>query len=240
MKLLNLKLKKLIYWKYSGNFPSPFKSEGTEIEEFRQYQTWDDANLINWKISAKNNEFFINLFRQEKDASLHFFFDINYNWKWWNKKSAKKNIYDTILKILIWSQKNWVSIKWSLNDIKEKKIKHYNLKNNIKNWHRLIKNIEKNIKKISKKKHISYIQDFVKYKLWSSKKEIIIIFSDFSSFEEEQYKKLLKLNQKKEIILAQIPIVYFSWINFNRYTINSENIKKNKKLLKKFSIIDLS
>lgn len=45
----------------------------------RKYSAGDSASQINWKLSAKYQELYTNIFQQEKSLNLDMFFDINYN-----------------------------------------------------------------------------------------------------------------------------------------------------------------
>jgi uncharacterized protein (DUF58 family) len=60
-------------------FRTIFKGEGLEPEDIREYVWGDDPRYINWKVSAKYNKLFVNVFRQERDVDLHLFVDINSN-----------------------------------------------------------------------------------------------------------------------------------------------------------------
>jgi uncharacterized protein (DUF58 family) len=45
----------------------------------RKYSSGDSAAQINWKLSAKYQELYTNIFQQEKSLDLDIFLDINYN-----------------------------------------------------------------------------------------------------------------------------------------------------------------
>ncbi|MEI7919047.1 MAG: DUF58 domain-containing protein [bacterium] len=45
----------------------------------RKYVVGDSASQINWKVSARHQELYTNIFQQEKSLQVDIFLDVNYN-----------------------------------------------------------------------------------------------------------------------------------------------------------------
>ncbi len=60
-----------------GNFQSVFKGSGLEFDDLRQYQYGDDIRSIDWNASAKGHGTYIKIFREEKEQTVFFLFDVS-------------------------------------------------------------------------------------------------------------------------------------------------------------------
>lgn len=76
-----LKIKKLLGRRGSGNFGSLLHGSGVDLAENRAYVAGDEKRSINWKMSAKYDQLFVNLFHDEKMLDVHLCCDVNYNRK---------------------------------------------------------------------------------------------------------------------------------------------------------------
>jgi len=64
---------------YSGEFVSKEKWNWYDFEDIKEYQKWDSIKQINWKLSAKYDKLFTNLYKIEKDLNVNLIIDNNYN-----------------------------------------------------------------------------------------------------------------------------------------------------------------
>ncbi|MBN1555565.1 MAG: DUF58 domain-containing protein [Phycisphaerae bacterium] len=55
---------------FSGQYHSAFKGRGIEFEEVRPYQVGDDVRAIDWNVTARFNEPFVKLFREERELTV--------------------------------------------------------------------------------------------------------------------------------------------------------------------------
>jgi uncharacterized protein (DUF58 family) len=76
---LEEKLQQQIEGERYGALRSFFYGTGLEVEDFRTYQTGDSLRTINWKLSAKHDELWINKRHDEKDIHVDILLDINTN-----------------------------------------------------------------------------------------------------------------------------------------------------------------
>lgn len=61
----------------AGSWHSAFKGRGIEFEEVRPYQVGDDVRAIDWNVTARCNQPFIKLFREEREMSVMLLVDIS-------------------------------------------------------------------------------------------------------------------------------------------------------------------
>lgn len=54
----------------AGSWNSAFKGRGIEFEEVRPYQVGDDVRSIDWNVTARTNQPFVKLFREEREMSV--------------------------------------------------------------------------------------------------------------------------------------------------------------------------
>lgn len=61
----------------AGNWHSAFKGRGIEFEEVRPYQIGDDVRSIDWNVTARSDQPFVKLFREERELSVMLLVDLS-------------------------------------------------------------------------------------------------------------------------------------------------------------------
>ena len=61
----------------AGSWNSAFKGRGIEFEEVRPYQPGDDVRAIDWNVTARSDQPFIKLFREEREMSVQLLVDLS-------------------------------------------------------------------------------------------------------------------------------------------------------------------
>lgn len=61
----------------AGNWHSAFKGRGIEFEEVRPYQVGDDVRAIDWNVTARSDQPFVKLFREERELAVHLLVDLS-------------------------------------------------------------------------------------------------------------------------------------------------------------------
>ena len=61
----------------AGSWHSAFKGRGIEFEEVRPYQVGDDIRAIDWKVTARSEQPYIKLFREERELSVRLMVDLS-------------------------------------------------------------------------------------------------------------------------------------------------------------------
>ncbi len=226
MNKFELKFRKILSWKVFWDFLSFFKWDWIEFDDFRQYVPWDDIRAINWKLSWKYDELFVNLFKQQKDADIYIFFDINKNWLGhnWNYY-VKDKIFEMFSELVLFAKKYKANIIWTYNE--KDKIKHYYIWKNFQNAYSFIKRTEKQLNNRSFY-YYSWLSNFLDHQKKITKKRIIVIFSDFLAISEYEKKLIKQLQKHNEVLLFRFDLSDYQWINYNKFTFNCSDIKKEK------------
>lgn len=76
---------------YTGNIPARVGGSGTEFFGVRNYQLGDSSRLINWRASARHDEFYSNEFQQERVADVGIVLDAR---GWSNLFAGRHSIFD--------------------------------------------------------------------------------------------------------------------------------------------------
>ncbi len=61
----------------AGNWHSAFKGRGIEFEEVRPYQVGDDVRTIDWNVTARSDQPYVKLFREERELSVSLLVDLS-------------------------------------------------------------------------------------------------------------------------------------------------------------------
>lgn len=61
----------------AGTWHSAFKGRGIEFEEVRPYQIGDDVRAIDWNVTARSDQPFVKLFREERELAVMLLVDMS-------------------------------------------------------------------------------------------------------------------------------------------------------------------
>ena len=61
----------------AGQYHSAFKGRGIEFEEVRPYQDGDDIRAIDWNVTARSDQPYIKLFREERELTVFLLVDLS-------------------------------------------------------------------------------------------------------------------------------------------------------------------
>ncbi len=70
-----IRIRKAINARMRGSFTSIFKGSGLEFDDLRMYQYGDDVRRIDWNSSAKSEETYVKVFKEEKEQTVFFLLD---------------------------------------------------------------------------------------------------------------------------------------------------------------------
>ena len=68
---LDVLSRKMFAGKLPGERRSKRRGQGVEFDDFRPYVAGDDLRHIDWNVYARSEKFFLKLFREEEDLSVH-------------------------------------------------------------------------------------------------------------------------------------------------------------------------
>ncbi len=72
---LDVLSRKMFAGKLPGERRSKRRGQGVEFDDFRPYVAGDDLRHIDWNVYARSEKFFLKLFREEEDLSVHVVID---------------------------------------------------------------------------------------------------------------------------------------------------------------------
>ena len=61
----------------AGTWNSAFKGRGIEFEEVRPYQVGDDVRTIDWNVTARSDQPYVKLFREERELAVMLLVDLS-------------------------------------------------------------------------------------------------------------------------------------------------------------------
>jgi len=77
IKKLEIQTKGLVNNLFGGEYQSAFKGRGMEFSEVRAYTFGDDIRLIDWNVTARNDEPYIKIFEEEREQTMMLCVDIS-------------------------------------------------------------------------------------------------------------------------------------------------------------------
>jgi uncharacterized protein (DUF58 family) len=82
LERLSLAVRKATLGQTQGERRSPRRGQSVEFADFRPYVSGDDFRRIDWNAYARLERFFIKLFVEEEDLTLHFIIDASASMRW--------------------------------------------------------------------------------------------------------------------------------------------------------------
>jgi uncharacterized protein (DUF58 family) len=76
----------------AGSWNSAFKGRGVEFEEVRPYQVGDDVRAIDWNVTARNDQPFVKLFREEREMSVMLLVDLSKSQEFGTSTQTKREL----------------------------------------------------------------------------------------------------------------------------------------------------
>ena len=76
----------------AGEYLSAFKGRGIEFEEVRPYIVGDDVRSIDWNVTARYNQPYVKLFREERELTVVLLVDISRSSDWGTNEQSKREL----------------------------------------------------------------------------------------------------------------------------------------------------
>lgn len=243
-KILNIKynFKKNYWFNFFWLFKSKILWSGLDVEDISKYNFSDNVKYLNWKVSARKNELFINKFIEDKALNITFFLDTGSSMNFWSTSFKKIDLLLETFHILYESSKdNNIDIFLFDKDIKKINKKNTNVINIIKE---VYSSSFKNFSDLWKVFELLLKQNY--------KKSIIFILTDQINIDKYKlnFKKISNNNKIFFINILDFFEINYYWKtniniwNYSYYLNNDNNIKsildKNKTELWKIKINYLS
>jgi uncharacterized protein (DUF58 family) len=90
-----------------GNFHSPFRGQGLDFEEAREYSPGDDIRAIDWRMTARTGKAHTKIFREDRERSVILYLDLNETMRFGTRGTFKSIQAARIAALLGW--KAWMS-----------------------------------------------------------------------------------------------------------------------------------
>jgi uncharacterized protein (DUF58 family) len=76
----------------AGSWNSAFKGRGIEFEEVRPYQVGDDVRSIDWNVTARSDQPFVKLFREQREMSVVLLVDLSRSIDFGTQSQTKREL----------------------------------------------------------------------------------------------------------------------------------------------------
>ncbi len=76
----------------AGTWNSAFKGRGIEFEEVRPYQAGDDVRTIDWNVTARSDQPYVKLFREERELSVMLLVDLSGSQSFGTNEQTKREL----------------------------------------------------------------------------------------------------------------------------------------------------
>jgi len=100
IKWLELKAGHLVTSSLTGEYTSAFRGQGMEFDEVREYVPGDDVRNIDWNVTARMNQPFVKVFREERELNILLLVDISISQSFGTEKRLKIDIAAEMAAIL--------------------------------------------------------------------------------------------------------------------------------------------
>lgn len=92
VRRLELRTRRLVDSRFSGEYLSTFKGQGIEFAEVRPYQPGDDVRSIDWNVTARLGEPFVKRYVEERELSVVLVVDLSSSDRWATRGRLKSRL----------------------------------------------------------------------------------------------------------------------------------------------------
>lgn len=194
IKRIQIKTNHLVTSTFAGSYESAFKGQGMNFEEVREYSFGDDIRSIDWNVTARMNNAYIKLFREERELTIMLLVDLSASGLFGSTHKTKNELSAEIGAILACTAiKN--NDKVGIIIFTDKVEKYIPPKKGTAHIWRVIREIL-SFKPENTRTDISKALEFLIHV--SKKKTVSFLISDFI---DNKYEKTIKVASKKHDII---------------------------------------
>lgn len=92
VRKLEIETNRLINAAFSGEYLSAFKGRGVEFETVRPYVPGDEVRSIDWHVSARTQQLYVKVFREERELSVFFIVDTSASLFFGTQRETKRQL----------------------------------------------------------------------------------------------------------------------------------------------------
>jgi uncharacterized protein (DUF58 family) len=89
---VELRTRRLVNSRFSGEYLSSFKGQGIEFAEVRDYQSGDDVRTIDWNVTARLGRPFVKRYVEERELSVLLIVDLSGSDRWGTRGRLKSQL----------------------------------------------------------------------------------------------------------------------------------------------------
>lgn len=198
LRRYEIQIRKAVTSQMQGDFHSLFKGSGLEFDDVRPYQYGDDVRTIDWKVSAKGHGTFVKTFKEEKEQTIFFLFDVSASQEIGVNGRSKMDIAKEVCGVLAISGAKEASQIGLIcySDVREKALRpRKGMAQAYEILHTIV-SLKPSSRKTNLSKAISFAQSFIK------RRSVIVVISDF--IDENYFTGLKSLARKHDVVLVRI------------------------------------
>jgi uncharacterized protein (DUF58 family) len=103
VRRVELRTRRLVNSRFSGEYLSSFKGQGIEFAEVRQYQPGDDVRSIDWNVTARLGEPFVKRYVEERELIVMMVVDLSGSDRWGTRGRLKSQLVTEVATTLAMS-----------------------------------------------------------------------------------------------------------------------------------------
>jgi uncharacterized protein (DUF58 family) len=194
IKRIQIRTNHLVTSAISGSYESAFKGHGMNFEEVREYTFGDEVRNIDWNVTARMNNAFVKVFREERELTIMLLVDLSASGIFGSMEKTKNELAAEVGAVLACTAiKN--NDKVGMIIFTDKVEKYIPPKKGTSHIWRVIREIL-SFKPENTKTNISVALEYLMHV--QSRKTVAFLVSDFIS---DGYRKALKVANKKHDII---------------------------------------
>jgi uncharacterized protein (DUF58 family) len=89
---VEIRTRRLVDSRFSGEYLSSFKGQGIEFAEVREYQPGDDVRSIDWNVTARLGEPFVKRYIEERELNVLLVVDLSGSERWGTRGRLKSQL----------------------------------------------------------------------------------------------------------------------------------------------------
>lgn len=188
----------------TGDYRSPFRSQGLEFEEVREYAHGDDIRNIDWRVTARTNSPHTKVFKEERERSVMLCVDMNASMRFGTKNTFKSVQAARIAALLGWKA-NTNNDRFGaclFGDVKDG-MQFIAFKRSRASLWAVFKQLsDTNVKKHQQRVPLDDVLAHINKAAPTG--ALIYIISDFSTFSDNLEKQLSKLRRRCDVVLIAV------------------------------------
>ncbi len=103
IRRIEIRTNRLVEDLFAGKYKSIFRGRGMDFEEVREYEAGDEIRYIDWNVSARMNDLFVKVFREERELTVILAVDISGSADLGSVDQSKRELMAEIASVLAFS-----------------------------------------------------------------------------------------------------------------------------------------